>query len=208
MTRTSKKYLIAVGGFACKQLQAKADVLINDHFLFGATPSSLAYKPDAARLGRLVDNIPIPRTIEIATSLQGRFSLECLPKLLLALRDKGRSCNLRILPVPSEIAEYLRLPTIAVERPEQPYQIAISYASEDIAVAEELASKLVSRGLHVFFDQFESSRLWGKNLYQHLYRVFADHAHYCVIIISASYIAAQKRWTRHELAAAQDRQLR
>jgi hypothetical protein len=83
------------------------------------------------------------------------------------------------------------------------YDIAISFAGEDRPVAEKLASALVTRGLNVFYDQYEEANLWGKNLYDHLSKIYRDEAKYCLMLVSENY--AKKQWTNHERKAAQAR---
>ena len=46
------------------------------------------------------------------------------------------------------------------------YDVAISFAGPDRALAEELARYLASRGVRVFYDRYEEAALWGKNLIQ------------------------------------------
>jgi hypothetical protein len=57
----------------------------------------------------------------------------------------------------------------------------------------------------VFYDKFEQAELWGKDLYQYLFDVYSSQSKYCVVFVSSHYVA--KPWTRHELKAAQSRQL-
>jgi len=83
------------------------------------------------------------------------------------------------------------------------YDIAFSFAGEDRAIVEELATRLTDEGVRVFYDAYEKAALWGKDLYQHLQIVYSDRARYCVVIVSAAY--SQKLWTRHELKQAQTR---
>jgi hypothetical protein len=83
------------------------------------------------------------------------------------------------------------------------YDIAFSFAGEDRAIVEQLASKLTEDGVRVFYDAYEKAALWGKDLYQHLQVVYRDRARYCVVIVSGAY--ARKLWTRHELKQAQSR---
>ena len=45
------------------------------------------------------------------------------------------------------------------------YDVTISFAGEDRPVAERLASLLVTKGLNVFYDEYERANLWGKDLY-------------------------------------------
>jgi TIR domain-containing protein len=83
------------------------------------------------------------------------------------------------------------------------YQVALSFAGEDRMYAEQLAEILKSRNIDVFYDKYEQAELWGKNLYQHLQKIYRDKAKYCVIFISEAY--ARKLWTKHELEQAQAR---
>lgn len=86
------------------------------------------------------------------------------------------------------------------------YDVALSFAGEDRAVAEDLAASLMEEGVRVFYDAHEKAELWGKDLYQYLQSVYRDKAAYCVIFVSEAYGA--KLWTRHELKQAQARAFR
>jgi TIR domain len=55
----------------------------------------------------------------------------------------------------------------------------------------------------VFYDEFLKATLWGKDLYQHLARIYKDRAQYCVVFVSKAYVS--KNWTKHELRHAQAR---
>lgn len=83
------------------------------------------------------------------------------------------------------------------------YDVALSFAGEDRAVAEALASLLRQDGVRVFYDLYEQAQLWGKDLYQHLTAVYRDKARYCIVLASRPY--AEKLWPRHELRQAQAR---
>lgn len=85
------------------------------------------------------------------------------------------------------------------------YDVAISYASEDIAIPERLATMLQGRGIRVFFAKISEAKLWGKDLYQYFINIFKNSARYCIIFTSQNY--ANKVWTKHELKAAQARAL-
>jgi hypothetical protein len=89
------------------------------------------------------------------------------------------------------------------EAEEFDYEIALSFAGEDRAMAEQLANDLKRDGVRVFYDAYEQAALWGKDLYQHLQMVYRDRARYCIIFVSESY--ANKLWPRHELKQAQAR---
>ena len=87
------------------------------------------------------------------------------------------------------------------------YDVAISYAFEDLEIATALAESLKDTRIDVFFDQHEAASLWGKDLYQHLHDVYSKHAHFVIIVISKHYVHPRKQWTKHELKASQARQL-
>lgn len=83
------------------------------------------------------------------------------------------------------------------------YDIAISFAGEDRKIAEEIAEKLISLGIKVFYDSYEKATLWGKDLYEHLNDVYKNKATFCLMVISNNY--RDKQWTNHERKAAQAR---
>ena len=83
------------------------------------------------------------------------------------------------------------------------YDFSLSFAGEDRAYAEALATILSARGARVFYDKYEEANLLGKNLFQHLQSVYRDRATFCVIFLSQHY--ANKLWTQHELKQAQAR---
>jgi hypothetical protein len=86
------------------------------------------------------------------------------------------------------------------------YDIALSFAGEDRAVAEEFASLLVAKNIKVFFDEYEAAELWGKDLVNHLVNIYGRKARYCVMFISQYY--PLKKWTEVERMSAQERAFR
>ena len=52
------------------------------------------------------------------------------------------------------------------------FDVALSFAGEDRAYAGEIAERLRSHGVQVFYDQYEQATLWGKDLYEHLDYVY------------------------------------
>lgn len=86
------------------------------------------------------------------------------------------------------------------------YIVALSFAGEDRAYAEKLAGILNDNNISVFYDSYEQADLWGKDLYQHLQKIYRDSARYCVVFLSEQY--AKKLWTKHELKQAQARAFR
>jgi hypothetical protein len=85
------------------------------------------------------------------------------------------------------------------------YDIAISFAGEDRWQAENIAAELKKADVRVFYDQYEQSNLLGKDLYVHLYEIYAKRSRYCVLLSSEYYL--NKMWTIHERRAAQERTL-
>jgi hypothetical protein len=83
------------------------------------------------------------------------------------------------------------------------YDIAVSFAGEDRFVVEQFVNALAAKDISVFYDSWEQSQLWGKDLYQHLDMIYQQAAQYCVIFISENYV--KKAWTKHELRSAQAR---
>ena len=83
------------------------------------------------------------------------------------------------------------------------YDLAISFAGEDRKIAKEISDNLKKRGYKIFYDEYEKSKMWGKDLYEYLTEIYSSKAKYCLILISESYV--QKPWTRLEKKSAQSR---
>jgi hypothetical protein len=81
------------------------------------------------------------------------------------------------------------------------YQVGLSFAGEDRSYVSQVADELLKLQLLVFYDEYETVDLWGKDLYEHLSDVYKNKCQYCVIFISKYY--AEKLWTKHELRNAQ-----
>ena len=80
------------------------------------------------------------------------------------------------------------------------YDVALSFAGEDRGVVAAIADCLAGRGVKVFFDEFEKSALWGKDLQAHLTNVYMSWARCAVVFVSSDY--RDKVWPRQELKAA------
>jgi hypothetical protein len=85
----------------------------------------------------------------------------------------------------------------------KPYQAALSFAGEDRAAVEAIASLLTEHGIRVFYDGYEEATLWGKNLYSHLSDVYQNQAEFTLIFVSKYYVS--KLWTTLERESAQAR---
>ena len=83
------------------------------------------------------------------------------------------------------------------------YDVALSFAGEDRAYVEEVAKAPREFGVKCFYDEFEQTNLWGKNLYDHLDQIYRKQARFTVMFISKSY--AEKRWPTFERRAVQAR---
>lgn len=82
----------------------------------------------------------------------------------------------------------------------QTYEIVLSFAGEDRGFVEEVAELLRKNDVSVFYDNYEQATLWGKNLIEHLHKVYSSSARYCVMFISKHY--AEKVWPTHERRSA------
>ena len=85
------------------------------------------------------------------------------------------------------------------------YDVCLSFAGEQRRYVHGIADGLRQRNIRVFYDDYETTTLWGKDLYQHLDWVYQRAARYCVLFASADY--ASKIWTSHERRSAQARAL-
>ena len=80
------------------------------------------------------------------------------------------------------------------------YEIVLSFAGEDRAYVEKVAELLRDNDVSLFYDNYEEATLWGKNLTEHLHKVYSGSGRYCVMFISAAY--AEKVWPTHERRSA------
>lgn len=85
------------------------------------------------------------------------------------------------------------------------FDIALSFAGEDRLYVDKVANLLVSKGVKVFYDNFEEVNLLGKNLYDYLSDVYSNKATYTVMFASQHY--ANKIWTNLERQAMQSKAL-
>jgi len=92
------------------------------------------------------------------------------------------------------------------DRDEFQYDVCLSFAGEQRAFVERVATALRKKGARVFFDEYETAELWGKDLYAHLDEVYRHLARYCILFASKAYAA--KVWTNHERRSAQARALK
>jgi len=83
------------------------------------------------------------------------------------------------------------------------YDVALSFAGEDRPYVRKVADILHEIGAEIFYDEYQRTNLWGKDLYSHLDEVYRKKSRYCVIFVSKFY--KRKLWTNHERESAQAR---
>ena len=88
-------------------------------------------------------------------------------------------------------------------RPGIMYEVALSFAGEQRSYVEEVALGLQARGIAVFYDYFEKTALWGKDLGEELQAVYENKSGRVILFVSKDWV--EKAWTRHERRAALSR---
>jgi len=86
------------------------------------------------------------------------------------------------------------------------FDVAISFAGTDRKHAEVLASLVKKAGFSVFYDNYYSENLWGKDLVVTFDEIYRKRSRYCVIFVSKEY--NENAWTIHERRSAQARALK
>ena len=80
------------------------------------------------------------------------------------------------------------------------FDVALSFAGEQRDYVRAVASFLRSEGVSLFYDEFDRTRLWGKDLIEELDLVYRIGSRLVVMFVSADY--ARKQWTKHERRSA------
>lgn len=81
-----------------------------------------------------------------------------------------------------------------------PYDVALSYASEQREYVRRVYNRLIQLGVRVFYDEGEAVSLWGENLEPYLEKVFSKMARLSVVFVSKDYVS--KPWPLHEAKGA------
>ena len=79
------------------------------------------------------------------------------------------------------------------------YEVALSFAGEQRYYVEGVARALQSRGIAVFYDEFEKIAIWGKSQTEEFHDVFENRANSVVMFISKEYVT--KVWPNFERQA-------
>lgn len=82
----------------------------------------------------------------------------------------------------------------------QHYDVALSFAGEERAYVEDVATRLRDAGVSVFYDRFEEARLWGTDMTEVFGEVFLHGARFVVMFLSSAY--ASRIWPTYERRAA------
>lgn len=85
------------------------------------------------------------------------------------------------------------------------FDVAISFAGTERALARQLADRLKQTGIAAFYDDFYPEHFWGKNLTAFLDEIYRKRAKFCVVFVSKEY--RDRKWTSHEFRSAQARAL-
>jgi len=80
------------------------------------------------------------------------------------------------------------------------YDVALSFAGEQREYVEAVAERLKAAGVQVYYDVFQGTDQWGRDLVAHFDEVFRKRSRFVVPFLSKEYAA--KAWPRHELRSA------
>jgi TIR domain len=120
--------------------------------------------------------------------------------------ERQRNDIIRQIGPPIEAKPPRKSPTMAFDAAlPSSFDVAISFAGTERALAEQLAEKLRAAGIAVFYDYFYAEHLWGKNLTAFLDEIYGKKAKFCVVFVSKEY--RDRKWTIHELRSAQAKAL-
>lgn len=97
----------------------------------------------------------------------------------------------RVKPGPEPFLDWLR----SSSKTPTTWDLAISFASEDLPVAREIYEQLRER-FQVFFSPQESGALWGTDLYRILPNIYGVNSRFVLVLSTSNYI--RKHWTMGE----------
>ncbi len=90
----------------------------------------------------------------------------------------------------------VQVPTANSEPAGYEFDVALSLAGEDRPYVERVAAELRNLGIRPFYDEYEETAMWGKDLAVYLQEVIRDRAQYFVMFLSEHY--AKKAWPSYE----------
>jgi hypothetical protein len=125
------------------------------------------------------------------------------------LRKSGaelRRAKTRLRRAQDDSSRHSAHPVPAMPKVETPiYDVCLTFADEQRTYVSKVAAGLRDRDYRVFYDGFESTRIWGGHMTERFDHVFRKGARRCVPFISAEY--ARKDWTKFEWRSALNRAL-
>lgn len=140
----------------------------------------------------------------------GNFSegIEQLLAVQLAVRPFGMQIFPDRIPGSTPARDVVRTPSsltsTAASSPDVSrafdYDVAVSFAGPNRALAERLAVTTREAGFRVFYDDFYPEQLWGKDLPVFFDEIYRLKSRYCVVFVSAEY--RDRMWTNHERKSA------
>lgn len=137
-----------------------------------------------------------------------QFSLDNIHAFIT--QNFGKISNLvsskRVSHFGSDIVSRVQLDSRIGEGRHWEYDFAISFSGAQRSQARDIANALKGRGATVFFDEFETTELVGKNLAEELQTVYGRQSRYCVLLASTEY--RDGAWTNQERRAAIDKAVR
>lgn len=80
------------------------------------------------------------------------------------------------------------------------YDVALSFAGEQRTYVARVAEALRQMDVKVFYDEFETVDLWGKDLQAHLDKVYRKMARVCIVFVSEDYV--RRPWPLFEAQSA------
>jgi hypothetical protein len=181
--------------------------------LLGIEMCDIAWLKSGPGSGRWI--VPVERSTENGLDedmhVNCAFLMACEPKALAVSLGRVDSRLLGRIDALSNEMNSLAASNERMNRPaardvrKHDYDVALSFAGANRRCANALADSLLSRGLRVFYDEYEKANLWGKDLVQHLDEVYRLRARCCIVLVSRDY--ASSIWTNHELKSALARSL-
>ena len=208
-------YSDVLGGLVFVRTRTLGDRSVISNLSVPFVDERFSWKDNAHSKGLMIAvALPHGMTIEapmpsIAEAKQHRGSIAVYWHLRAAVSSYGQvevSFGLRdsTRPVGTEVERLNRAVSLARSRPASAkYDVALSFAGEQRRYVHQVAEALSEKGVTVFYDNFETADLWGKNLHTHLEEVYGRKARFTVMFLSDAY--ARKVWTKHERKAAQAR---
>jgi hypothetical protein len=83
------------------------------------------------------------------------------------------------------------------------FDVALSFAGENRTFVAQVAERLKSHGMRVFYDEDYRAQLWGEDLVTYLDEVYRKRSRFTILFISRHYVT--KNWTNHERKSVQAR---